>query len=90
MRANQIRLYFSSIGYTLLAALRRIGLRGTDIARAQCNTIRTMLLKIGAIVGHRAVTSQGYCAAAKFWLRPILLLRLPETKESQKPIKERQ
>ena len=50
MRANQVRLYFSSIAYTLLTALRRIGLRGTDLARAQCNTIRTKLLKIGAIV----------------------------------------
>lgn len=50
MRANQTRLYFSSIAYTLLAALRRIGLRGTDLARAQCNTIRAKLLKIGAIV----------------------------------------
>ena len=50
MRANQVRLYFSSIAYSLLAALRRIGLRGTDLARAQCNTIRTKLLKIGAIV----------------------------------------
>ena len=50
MRANQVRLYLSSIAYTLLEALRRIGLRGTDMARAQCNTIRTKLLKIGAIV----------------------------------------
>ena len=50
MRANQVRLYFSSIAYTLLAALRRIGLRGTELARAQCNTIRSKLLKIGALV----------------------------------------
>ena len=50
MRANQIRLYFSSIAYTLLECIRRIGLRATDLARAQCNTIRTKLLKIGAIV----------------------------------------
>ena len=50
MRANQVRLYFSSIAYTLLEALRRIGLRGTEMARAQCNTIRNKLLKIGAIV----------------------------------------
>jgi len=47
-RANQTRLYFSSIAYLLLEALRRLGLRGTDLARAQCNTIRTKLLKIGA------------------------------------------
>lgn len=50
MRANQVRLYFSLIAYTLLEALRRLGLRGTDIARSHCNTIRTKLLKTGAIV----------------------------------------
>jgi len=48
MRANQIRLYFSSIAYTLVNALRRLGLAGTTMARAQCHTIRTKLLKIGA------------------------------------------
>ena len=47
-RANQTRLYFSSMAYLLLDTLRRVGLRGTDMARAQCNTIRTKLLKIGA------------------------------------------
>jgi hypothetical protein len=46
--ANQTRLYFSSIAYVLLEALRRVGLKGTDMAKAQCNTIRTKLLKIGA------------------------------------------
>ena len=47
-RANQTQLYFSSIAYALLEALRRIGLRGTDMAEALCGTIRTKLLKIGA------------------------------------------
>ena len=47
-RANQIRLYFSSIGYCVLEALRRLGLAGTKMARAQCTTIRLRLLKIGA------------------------------------------
>jgi hypothetical protein len=50
MRANQIRLFFSSIAYTLLGALRRLGLTGTELARAQCETIRGKLLKIGALV----------------------------------------
>jgi hypothetical protein len=50
MRANQIRLFFSSIAYTLLAALRRLGLDGTSMAQAQCQTIRLRLLKIGALV----------------------------------------
>ena len=47
-RANQTRLYFSSIAYLLLEALRRVGLAGTDMAQALCSTIRTRLLKIGA------------------------------------------
>ena len=50
MRANQIRLWFSSVAYTLMQALRRLGLRGTSMARAQCATIRLKLLKIGARV----------------------------------------
>ncbi len=48
MRANQLRLYFSSIAYLLMHALRRLGLRGTEMAAAQCNTIRLKLLKVGA------------------------------------------
>ena len=50
MRANQLRLWFSAVAYTLLNALKRLGLQGTDLARAQCNTIRLKLLKIGAQV----------------------------------------
>ncbi len=50
LRANQLRLYFSSIAYTLLVGLRRLGLVGTEMARAQCQTIRLKLLKIGAQV----------------------------------------
>ena len=50
MRANQIRLFFSSITYTLLEALRRLGLAGTLMTQAQCQTIRLRLLKIGALV----------------------------------------
>jgi hypothetical protein len=50
MRANQIRLYFSSAAYMLMQALRRLGLHGTQMAAAQCNTIRLKLLKVGAQV----------------------------------------
>ena len=50
MRANQVRLFFSSIAYVLLEALRRLGLAGTELAEAQCQTIRLKLLKIGALV----------------------------------------
>jgi hypothetical protein len=48
MRGNQLRLYFSSIAYMLMHALRRLGLAGTELAQAQCGTIRLKLLKIGA------------------------------------------
>jgi hypothetical protein len=50
MRANQLRLWFASSAYLLLAALRRIGLRHTQFATATCGTIRLKLLKIGAQV----------------------------------------
>ena len=48
MRSNQLRLYFSSFAYILVHALRRLGLEGTELAKAQCDTIRLKLLKIGA------------------------------------------
>ncbi|MFC2172385.1 IS1380 family transposase [Acidobacteriota bacterium] len=50
MRSNQLRLWFSSIAYTLINALRHLGLKGTGLERAQCSTIRLKLLKIGALV----------------------------------------
>ena len=48
MRANQMRLYLSSMAYILVSGLRRLGLKATDLAEAQVSTIRTKLLKIGA------------------------------------------
>ena len=49
-RGNEVRVYLSSFAYVLISELRRIGLAGTEMARAQCGTIRTKLLKIGARV----------------------------------------
>ena len=48
MWSNQLRLYFSSMAYVLLATLRRVALVGTELEKAQCGTIRLKLLKIGA------------------------------------------
>jgi hypothetical protein len=50
MRANQLRLWFASMAYVLLCALRRIGLVHTQFAQATCGTIRLKLLKLGALV----------------------------------------
>ena len=50
MKANQLRLWFSSVAYVLLNEVRRLGLAGTEMEPAQCGTIRLKLLKIGAQV----------------------------------------
>ena len=50
MKANQLRLWFASMAYVLLSALRRKALAHTSLARATCGTIRDKLLKIGARV----------------------------------------
>ena len=50
MRANQLRLWFSSLAYVILNELRSVGLRGTRMAEATCASIRLKLLKIGAHV----------------------------------------
>ena len=50
MRANQLRLWFASMAYVLICALRRIGLANTRLAKASCATIRLKLFKIGALV----------------------------------------
>jgi hypothetical protein len=50
MRANQLRLWFASLAYVLVCALRRLALAGTELAKATCGSIRLKLLKIGAQV----------------------------------------
>jgi hypothetical protein len=50
LRSNQLRLWFSAAAYGLVSGLRRLGLAGTPLARAQCGTLRSRLLKIGGWV----------------------------------------
>lgn len=50
MKGNQLRLYLSAMAYTLVEALRRLALKGTEWAEAQVDTIRLKLFKIGALV----------------------------------------
>ena len=50
MKGNQLRLYLSALAYTLVEALRRLALKGTEWAQAQVDTIRLKLFKIGALV----------------------------------------
>jgi hypothetical protein len=48
--ANQFRLLLSSLAYILLEQLRRVGLRGTEFVRTQCETLRLKFFKIGAVI----------------------------------------
>ena len=72
LRANQLRLYFASFAYTLLKLLRRWSLQGTQLARAQCDTIRLKLLKIGVRirVSVRAVCCFSVCFSGFYQIIP--------------------
>lgn len=50
MRANQLRLWLSSVAYVLVNTLREVGLKGTELEKAQCHTIRLKLFKVGAAI----------------------------------------
>jgi hypothetical protein len=80
MRANQLRLWFYSMAYVLLCALRRIGLHGTDFAHATCGTIRLKLLKIGALVRISVrrirIAMASACPAARDWGRAAIRLAI--------------
>jgi len=71
MRANQLRLWFYSMAYILLCAMRRIALHHTEFAKATCGTIRLKLLKIGAhvrvSVRRIKVAMASGCPVAQVW-----------------------
>jgi hypothetical protein len=80
IRANQLRLWFYSMAYVLLCALRRIGLHDTDLAQATCGTIRLKLLKIGATVRISVrrirIAMASACPNAQIWGAAALRLGL--------------
>ena len=47
---NQFRVLLSAAAYVLMETIRRVGLKGTEMARAQVSTIRLKLLKIGTVI----------------------------------------
>ncbi len=76
--ANQLRLLLSSAAYVLIETIRRIGLRGTKLCKAQATTIRLRLLKIGTVIVRntrriRLLFSSAYPSADR---RRIVLARL--------------
>ena len=82
MLSNQLRLYFSSFAYVRMQTLRRLGLEGTSMAKAQCDTIRLKLFKIGAHIQLsvrrvRIAFSESYPHAELFWQIMQRLQRIP-------------
>lgn len=86
MRANQVRLCLATVAYVLMRAMRQHGLAGTELASAQCDTIRVKLLKLGALV--RVSVRRVYVALATSYpwpgvfrqvLEQLRAVRLPST-----------
>ena len=61
LRANQLRLWFASLAYVLMTALRRMALQGTELAQATAGTIRLKLLKLGALQSQRPPRQDRRC-----------------------------
>lgn len=83
LRANQLRLWFASVGYVLLETLRRLGLAATPLRTAQCGTIRSLLLKVSAVVRVTARTIK--VTFARGWPLAGLFQRVVEHLHSQPP-----
>lgn len=81
MKANQMRLWLSTLSYTLLHYFRIKCLEGTEMAKSQCDTIRNRLIKIGGLIkiSVRRVylsLSEGFCQKGIFELATKRLSRL--------------
>jgi hypothetical protein len=77
MRANQVRLCLATAAYIVLRALRQFGLAQTELATAQCDTIRVKLLKLGAVV--RVSVRRVYLALSEAFPRQAVFGRVWET-----------
>ena len=67
--ANQWRLLLSALAYTLLEALRRLALKGTQWGRLQCHTLRLKLIKIGAVIVRNTRTIHIHLSESYPWAR---------------------
>lgn len=65
LQGNAVRTALSAMAYVLTCALRRLGLAGTEMERAQADTIRLRLLKVGALV--RVTTRKIWISMSSSW-----------------------
>lgn len=70
--ANQFRLLLSSLAYILIETIRRVGLKGTKLEKAQCDTIRLKILKIGAIITRNTRTIRFFLSSSYPWKKLFL------------------
>jgi len=84
MRANQLRLWLSSVAYTLLAVLRQFGLQGTEMAQARCDTIRLKLLKLGALV--RTTVRRVWISLSESWPYQRVFAQVYENLKQWSPV----
>ena len=86
MRANQLRLWIGSLAYTLVRDLRRLGLGGTSLARAQVGTIRTRLLKVSGVV-RVSVRRVRIALASSFPLQAVFARALHNLQHAAYPLR---
>jgi hypothetical protein len=84
MRANQLRLWLSSVAYVLLQTLRQHGLRDTPLSKARCDTIRLKVLKIGALV--RVTVRRVWFSLAESYPYQALFVRVFENLRAWRPL----
>jgi hypothetical protein len=81
--SNQLRLWWSSFAYVLMQAFRQHGLAGTELAQAQCGTIRSKLLKVAAQV--RFSVRRVVIAFSEHWAGQSLFVRIHQRLQRLRP-----
>jgi Transposase DDE domain group 1 len=61
--SNQLRVLLAALAYVLIERLRTLGLKGTELANAQVDTLRVKLLKLAAVVTRNTRRIRLYCAS---------------------------
>jgi hypothetical protein len=65
--ANQWRILLSALAYTLVEAVRRLALAGTELAEATCQTIRLKLIKIGTVIERKRTLVRLHFSSSHPW-----------------------
>jgi Transposase DDE domain group 1 len=79
--SNQLRVLLAALAYVLIERLRALGLKGTELAHAQIDTLRIKLLKLAAVVTRNTRRIRLYFASnwpsAPTFAQAMRMLRSP-------------